>query len=187
MKGTGQTFALMYLTFASSEMNSEQVSEFLTRVIQPRFATLEGVGGAEILGGREFSMRVWLDPQRLAARGVTASDVRGGDPRQQLPRRAGQDQERVTSPTRSRCRRRSRRLKRFATLPIRANGDQVVRLRDVADVELGPKSTDTKVSFNGKEGTFIGITPTPAGNPADRRLRGDEGDRRNQARPCPRA
>src|SRR6478736_5091855 len=77
VKGTGQTFALMYLTFASSEMNSEQVSEFLTRVIQPRFATLEGVGGAEILGGREFSMRVWLDPQRLAARGATASDVVG--------------------------------------------------------------------------------------------------------------
>ena len=104
---------------------------------------------------------------RLAARGVTASDVVGGDPRQQLPRRTGQDQERVTSPTRSRCRRRCRRRRRFATLPIRANGDQVVRLRDVADVELGPKSTDTKVSFNGKEGTFIGIFPTPAANPLD--------------------
>ena len=75
MKGTGQTFALMYLTFASTEMNPEQVSEFLTRVVQPRFATLEGVGNAEILGGRDFSMRVWIDPVRLAARGVTAGDV----------------------------------------------------------------------------------------------------------------
>ena len=53
----------------------------------------------------------------------------------------------------------------FGALPIRSNGDQVVRLRDVADVELGPKSTDVKVSFNGSEGTFIGITPTPAANP----------------------
>ena len=75
MKGTGQTFALMYITFGSTEMNPEQVSEFLTRVVQPRFATLDGVGNAEILGGRDFSMRVWLDPVRLAARGVTAGDV----------------------------------------------------------------------------------------------------------------
>ena len=75
MKGTGQSFALMYITFGSTEMNPEQVSEFLTRVVQPRFATLEGVGNAEILGGRDFSMRVWLDPVRLAARGVTAGDV----------------------------------------------------------------------------------------------------------------
>ncbi len=53
----------------------------------------------------------------------------------------------------------------FGTLPIRTNGDQVVRLRDVADVALGPESVDTKVSFNGQEGTFIGITPTPSANP----------------------
>ena len=119
---------------------------------------------------------------------MTASDVVGGDPRQQLPRRAGQDEERVyvayaiemqtTLQTPESFRRRCR----FAS-----NGDQVVRLRDVADVELGPKSTDTKVSFNGKEGTFIGITPTPAAQPADRRRRGDEGNRRNPARHCPRA
>src|SRR6478609_6225666 len=75
VKGTGQTFALMYLTFANSEMSPEQVSEFLTRVVQPRFATLEGVGTADILGGRDFSMRVWIDPVRLASRNVTASDV----------------------------------------------------------------------------------------------------------------
>ncbi|WP_210495904.1 efflux RND transporter permease subunit [Microvirga antarctica] len=164
MKGTGQTFALMYLTFASSEMNSEQVSEFLTRVIQPRFATLEGVGGAEILGGREFSMRVWIDPQRLAARGATASDVVAairssnflaapGKTKNEFVAYALEMQTTFQTP------------ETFGTLPIRSNGDQIVRLSDVADVELGPKSTDTKVSFNGKEGTFIGITPTPAANP----------------------
>ena len=70
-----------------------------------------------------------------------------------------------TSPTRSTCRPRCRRRRPSATLPIRSNGDQLVRLRDVADVELGPESTDTIVSFNGSEGTFIGITPTPSANP----------------------
>src|SRR3954469_4627291 len=77
VKGTGQSFALMYLTFASTQMSPEQVTEFLTRVVQPRFATLEGVGSADILGGRDFSMRVWLDPVKLASRNVTATDVIG--------------------------------------------------------------------------------------------------------------
>jgi len=164
VKGTGQTFALMYITFASTEMNPEQVSEFLTRVVQPRFATLEGVGNAEILGGRDFAMRVWIDPVRLAARGVTAGDVVSainannflaapGETQNQYVAYSLQMQTTLQTP------------ETFGALPIRSNGDQVVRLRDVADVELGPKSTDVKVSFNGKEGTFIGVTPTPSANP----------------------
>ena len=165
MKGTGQSFALMYITFGSTEMNPEQVSEFLTRVVQPRFATLEGVGNAEILGGRDFSMRVWIDPVRLAARGVTAGDVVAGDPCQQLPRGARQDARTNTSPTALDMQTTLQTPETFGTLPIRSDGDQVVRLRDVADVELGPESTDTIVSFNGSQGTFIGITPTPSANP----------------------
>ena len=75
VKGTGQNFALMYIAVRSTTMNPQQVTEFLTQVIQPRFTTVEGVGDAQILGGREFAMRVWLDPIQLAARNVTASDV----------------------------------------------------------------------------------------------------------------
>jgi multidrug efflux pump len=164
MKGTGQTFALMYLTFASSEMNPEQVSEFLTRVVQPRFATLQGVGSADILGGRDFSMRVWIDPVRLAARSVTAGDVVAAIRASNFLAAPGKTQNEFVAYALE-MQTTFQTPETFATLPIRSNGDQVVRLRDVADVELGPKSTDTKVSFNGKEGTFIGITPTPSANP----------------------
>ncbi|WP_112662266.1 efflux RND transporter permease subunit [Microvirga flavescens] len=164
VKGTGQTFALMYITFASTKMNPEEVSEFLTRVIQPRFATLEGVGSADILGGRDFSMRVWIDPIRLAARSVTAGEVVSaiqasnflaapGKTKNDFVAYAIEMQTTLQTP------------ESFGMLPVRTNGDQIVRLRDVANVELGPKSTDTKVSFNGKEGTFIGVTPTPSANP----------------------
>ncbi|ALK10508.1 efflux RND transporter permease subunit [Blastochloris viridis] len=164
VKGTGQSFALMYLTFASSEMNPQQVNEFLTRVVQPRFATLNGVGDAEILGGREFSMRVWLDPIRLAARNVTAADVlvairasnflaAPGKTQNEYVAYAIEMQTTLQTP------------ETFGAMSIRANGDQIVRLRDVAAIELGAKNTDTKVSFNGSEGTFIGITPAPAANP----------------------
>jgi len=164
VKGTGQTFALMYLTFGSSEMSPEQVSEFLMRVVQPRFATLEGVGSAEILGGRDFSMRVWIDPVRLASRNVTAGDVVAairasnflsapGKTKNEYVAYALQMQTTLQTP------------ESFGALPVRSNGDEIVRLRDVATVELGPKSTDTIVSFNGKQGTFIGVTPTPSANP----------------------
>ena len=164
VKGTGESFALMYLTFGSSEMNPQQVNEFLTRVVQPRFATLNGVGTAEILGGREFSMRVWLDPIRLAARNVTAADVllairasnflaAPGKTQNEYVAYAIEMQTTLQTP------------ETFGAMSIRANGDQLVRLRDVADIELGPKNTDTKVSFNGAEGTFIGISPAPAANP----------------------
>src|SRR5215212_7466639 len=161
VKGTGQSFALMYITFGSTEMNPEQVSEFLTRVVQPRFATLEGVGSADILGGRDFSMRIWIDPIRLAARGVTAGDVVAavrasnflsapGKTRNEYVAYAIEMQTTLQTP------------ESFGALPIRANGDQVIRLRDVANVELGPKSTDSIVSFNGQAGTFIGVTPAPS-------------------------
>src|SRR4051794_15574936 len=164
VKGTGQTFALMYLTFASTEMNPEQVSEFLTRVVQPRFATLEGVGAADILGGRDFSMRVWIDPVRLAARGVTAGEVVSAIRASNFLAAPGKTQSEYVAYALE-MQTTFQTPESFGALPIRANGDQVVRLRDVAEVALGPESTDTKVSFNGKEGTFIGITPAPSANP----------------------
>ncbi|MDF2687831.1 MAG: multidrug efflux protein, partial [Microvirga sp.] len=164
MKGTGQSFALMYITFGSTEMNPEQVSEFLTRVVQPRFATLEGVGNAEILGGRDFSMRVWIDPVRLAARGVTAGDVVAAIRANNFLAAPGKTQSEYVA-YRLDMQTTLQTPETFGALPIRSNGDQVVRLRDVADVELGPESTDTIVSFNGSQGTFIGIVPTPSANP----------------------
>jgi multidrug efflux pump len=164
MKGTGQSFALMYITFGSTDMNPEQVSEFLTRVVQPRFATLEGVGNAEILGGRDFSMRVWIDPVRLAARAVTAGDVVTAIRANNFLAAPGKTQSEYVA-YRLDMQTTLQTPETFGMLPIRSNGDQIVRLRDVADVELGPESTDTIVSFNGSQGTFIGITPTPSANP----------------------
>ena len=65
----------MYVSFYSKEMSQGQVTDYLTRVVQPKLQTLDGVAGAQILGGQPFAMRIWLDPKRMAARGVTATDV----------------------------------------------------------------------------------------------------------------
>ena len=76
LKKTGQGFALMYISFNSATMTASQITDYLTRVVQPGLQTLEGVGEAQILGGQTFAMRIWLDPERMAARGVTPGDVR---------------------------------------------------------------------------------------------------------------
>src|SRR5271154_3760993 len=76
VKQTGQGFALMYLSFNSNVMTSSQITDYLTRVVQPRLQTVDGVANAQILGGQTFAMRIWLDPTRMASLGVTANDVR---------------------------------------------------------------------------------------------------------------
>ena len=164
VKGTGQSFALMYLTFASTEMSSEQVSEFLTRVIQPRFATLEGVGSAEILGGRDFSMRVWVDPIRMAAHSVTANDIVAAIRASNFLSAPGRTKNEYVAYS-IEMQTTLQTPEAFGAMPIVMRGDQIVRLRDVAKVDLGPASTDVIVSFNGREGTFIGINPAPSANP----------------------
>src|ERR1700740_1101156 len=74
-KATGQTTAVMYIGFASAELSSAAISDYLTRVVQPLLSTVDGVASADILGGQTFAMRLWLDPAKMAARGISAGDV----------------------------------------------------------------------------------------------------------------
>ncbi len=166
VKGTGQQFALMYLALQSEAMNAREITEFITRVIQPRLATVPGVADAQILGGQEFAMRIWIDPVRLASRGVTASELlqaiqaanflsAPGSTKNQYVAYAIETETTLQTPD------------AFGALPIRTTGDDVVRLRDVATVELGAKNAETVVRFNGLQGVFLGVFPTPAANPLD--------------------
>jgi multidrug efflux pump len=165
-KGTGQDFALMYLAVQSSEMNPEQVTEYLTQVIQPRFSTVAGVGEVQILGGRDFAMRVWLDPVRLAARGVTAGDVLAAIRASNFLSAPGKtENEFVTYAIETETTLQT--PESFGELPVKAEGDEIVRLRDVADVAYGAENDDVRVSFNDREGTFLGVFAAPGANALD--------------------
>jgi multidrug efflux pump len=166
VKGTGFDFALMYIAVRSTTMNPQQVTEFLTQVVQPRFTTVEGVGDAQILGGREFAMRIWLDPTRLAARNVTAIDVLNavrasnflsapGKTENEFVAYAIQTATTLQTP------------ESFGAIAVRATGDEIVRLSDVASVEYGAENDDVRVAFNGQEGTFLGIFASPGANALD--------------------
>lgn len=165
-KGTGQSFATMYLAVQNPNMSNEQITEYIDRVIRPRMSTIEGVADAQILGGQEFSMRVWVDPIRMAARNVTASEVLAAIKASNFLSAPGKTKNEYVA-TAITLRSTLQTPEAFSEMPIRADGADVIRMRDVANVELAAKSTDTIVTFNGSSGTFIGVFPTPAANPID--------------------
>ncbi|MCZ4253891.1 efflux RND transporter permease subunit, partial [Pseudoalteromonas shioyasakiensis] len=74
-KEAADSTALMYISFYSQELSNPQITDYLSRVIQPKLATLPGMAEAEILGNQVFAMRLWLDPVKMAAYSMTASDV----------------------------------------------------------------------------------------------------------------
>ena len=166
VKGTGQQFAIMYLAFQNENMSPEQLTEYLERVIRPQMSTIEGVAEVEVIGAANYAMRVWIDPVKLASRGVTASEVLAAINSSNFLSAPGRTKnEYVTYSITMQSTLQTPEA--FGQLPIRADGDDVVRLADVAEVELAAESTDTVVRFNGEPGTFIGVFPTPAANPLD--------------------
>ncbi len=166
LKKTGQGFALMYLSFNSATMSGSQITDYMTRVVQPGLQTLDGVGEAQILGGQTFAMRIWLDPERMAARGVTPSDVRLALAANNFTSAAGQIKgdwvqtsiNALTSLDTAQA---------FSQLVIAARGDSLIRLGNIARVELGPESAESSSVFDGLKAVFIGVYATPTANPLD--------------------
>ena len=164
VKGTGQQFAMMYLALQNPNMTGEQVTEYIERVIRPRMSTIPGVAEIQIIGAADYSMRVWVDPIRLAARGLTASEVLNAISASNFLAAPGKTKNEYVAYSIT-VQSTLQTPEAFAALPLKSEGDEVVRLRDVARVELAAENTDTIVTFNGQPGTFIGVFPTPAANP----------------------
>jgi multidrug efflux pump len=166
VKGTGQQFAIMYLAMQNPNMTSEELTEYIERVIRPRVSTIQGVAEVQVLGAANYSMRVWIDPVKLAARGLTASEVLGAINSSNFLSAPGKTKNEYVAYSIT-MKSTLQTPEAFGALPLRSDKGDVVRLRDVAKVELAAESTDTVVNFNGKPGTFIGIFPTPSANPLD--------------------
>jgi multidrug efflux pump len=166
VKGTGEQFAIMYLAMQNPNMTSEQLTEYIERVIRPRLSTVQGVAEVQILGAANYSMRVWIDPVLLAARGLTAADVLTAIQSSNYLSAPGKTKNEYVAYSIT-VQSTLQTPQAFAELPLQSKDGNVVRLRDVARVELAAESTDTVVKFNGEPGTFIGIFPTPAANPLD--------------------
>jgi multidrug efflux pump len=165
-KEAADASALMYVSFYSSELNNPQITDYLSRVIQPKLATLPGMAEAKILGNQVFAMRLWLDPVRLAGFGLTAADVTDAVRRYNFLAAAGEVKgEYVVTSVNASTDLKS--AEAFAAIPLKTAGDSRVLLGDVARVEMGAENYDTISSFDGTPSVYIGIKGTPSSNPLD--------------------
>ena len=159
-------FASCYLSFSSDILEPNQITDYLTRIVQPRLAAVEGVQKADILGGRTFAMRIWLRPERLAAYNISPSQIREQLAANNFLAAVGHTkgslvQVNLTANTDLRS------IEEFKNMVVRQNGDQLVRLRDVADISLGAEDYDTEVRFSGQHAVFMGIYVLPNANALD--------------------
>ena len=165
-KEAADASALMYISFYSSELNNPQITDYLSRVIQPKLATLPGMAEAEILGNQVFAMRLWLDPVKLAGFGLTATDVTDAVRKYNFLSAAGEVKgEYVVTSVNATTDLKSPET--FAAIPLKTAGDSRVLLGDVARVEMGAENYDTVSSFDGTPSVYIGIKGTPSSNPLD--------------------
>ncbi|MDC0689923.1 multidrug efflux RND transporter permease subunit [Mitsuaria sp. RG] len=165
-KEAADASALMYISFYSNEMSNPQITDYLSRVIQPKLATLPGMAEAEILGNQVFAMRIWIDPVKLAGFGLSAVDVTNAVRRYNFLSAAGEVKgEYVVTSINATTELKS--AEAFAALPVKTSGDSRVLLGDVARVEMGAENYDTVSSFDGTPSVYIGIKATPAANPLE--------------------
>ncbi len=162
----GQTIDAMYMGFDSDVLPRNNITDYLTRVVQPKLQAVAGVQTAEILGGQNFALRAWLDPAKLAAYGMTATDVstalQQNDYIAGLGTTKGQMvQVNLTASTSLHS------AREFSELIVKQSNGAIVRLKDVANVTLGADDYESQVSFDGKQAVYIGIQVAPGANLLD--------------------
>ncbi len=166
LESADSEFASAYLSFSSDVLEANEITDYLTRVVQPRLTAVPGVQKADLLGSRTFAMRIWLKPDLMAAFGVTPSQVRAALATNNYLTAVGTTKGalvafNLTSNTDLRS------VKEFKRLAVKTEGDTIVRLEDVADVVLGAENYDAEVRFSGLKAVFMGIWVLPNANSLD--------------------
>jgi multidrug efflux pump len=159
-------FASAYLSFTSDILQPNEVTDYLTRIVQPRLSAISGVQRADILGGRTFAMRVWLKPDRMAALNISPADVRKALANNNFLAAVGNSKGALTS-TNLTINTDLHSADEFRKLVVRETNGQLVRLGDIADVVLGAEDYDSEVRFSQKQAVFMGIWVLPNANSID--------------------
>lgn len=166
VESSDNRFASLYIGFASSQLEPNQLTEYLSRVVQPQLSAVSGVQKAEILGARTFAMRVWLKPDRMAALGISAAEVKNALSRNNFLSAVGNTKGALISVSLV-ANTDLKSAEEFKDLVVRQSGSTIVRLEDIADVVLGAESYDQDVRFSGDSATFMGVWVLPNANSLD--------------------
>lgn len=164
IKKSDTSTALMYISLDSNDMTPQQITDYAMRVVQPQLQTVDGVAQVDILGSQTYSMRVFLNPIKMAATNVTPADVFDVLANNNYLTAAGSTKgEYVAINIHAKTNMNSQ--DEFSRLIVRTNKHAIIRLKDIAKVELGSENYESSVRFDGKKAIFMAITPTPTANP----------------------
>ena len=159
-------FAAMYIGFSSKDLDQNQITDYLTRVVQPKLSAISGVQRADILGDRTFAMRIWLKPAEMAAHGISPSNVRDALAKNNYLSAIGSTKGSMVSVNLV-ANTDLRTPEEFKQMVVKQENGVVVRLGDIADVVLGAQNYEQDVRFNGETATFMGIWVLPTANSLD--------------------
>ena len=159
-------FAAMYIGFSSADIDQNQITDYLTRVVQPKLSAISGVQRADILGDRTFAMRIWLKPDKMASLGISASAVHDALGKNNYLSALGSTKGSMVSVNLI-ANTDLRTAEDFRQMVVKNDNGTVVRLGEIADVVLGAQNYDSEVRFNGETATFMGIWVLPTANSLD--------------------
>ena len=167
-------FAALYLSFSSNDLDQNQITDYLIRVVQPRLSAITGVQRADILGDRTFAMRIWLKPDLMTAHGISPSMLRDALARNNYLSALGRTKGSMVSVNLV-ANTDLRTPEEFRQLVLKEDAGVVVRLGDVADVVLGAENYEEDVRFNGQTAVFMGVWVLPTANSLEviRRVRAE--------------
>ena len=166
METADNQFAAMYIGFSSSDLDQNQITDYLTRAVQPKLSAVSGVQRADILGDRTFAMRIWLKPDKMAAHGISPSALQDALARNNYLSALGKTKGSMVSVNLV-ANTNLRTPEEFRQLVVKEENGVVVRLGEIADVVLGAENYDQDVRFNGQTATFMGIWVLPTANSLD--------------------
>lgn len=166
LKSTGEQTAVMYIGFASDDLSAPAITDYLIRVVQPLLATVDGVAEAQLIGGQTLAMRLWLDPDKMAARKITATDVAAAVQSNNYQSAPGQMKGSYIV-TNIDTNTDLTNVEEFRDLVVKSAEGSIVRMRDIGTIELGASSYDQTAVMDGKRAVYLGVTSTPSGNPLE--------------------
>ena len=156
-------FASIYIGFSSQDLDQNQITDYLTRVVQPKLSAISGVQRADILGSRTFAMRIWLKPDRMAALGISPSQVRSALANNNSLSALGKTKGSMVSVNLV-ANTNLQTAEEFRKLVVKEDKGVIVRLGEIADVVLGAENYESDVRFNGQAATFMGVWVLPTAN-----------------------
>ena len=166
LQTTDSQFAAAYIGFSAKDLDQNQITDYIVRVVQPKLSAISGVQRAEIFGARTFAMRVWLKPDKMASLGISPSQVWDSLAANNYLSALGATRGTMTSINLV-ANTNLTTSDEFKQLVVKEENGTIVRLGEIADVVLGAETYDQEVSFNGQTAVFVGIFALPTANTLD--------------------